>query len=211
MSIELKNSIKQLRKERGMTIQELADKVGCSKSQISLLESGKRGFSESWQIRLSKAFDLMPEELIDVDQIDKKALRTKISKSFFNGIANSKEDEVIISKFLIWKFADRNLVSIIMPDESMALDIKINSYLVIDTDQNIINEKTEGIYLFAFREKYYIRKIEIKANGLFSFIAYNDQYCNNEKRIFQDINEQEVSKSFRFIGKIITVITSMYY
>jgi transcriptional regulator with XRE-family HTH domain len=52
------NRVNQLRRERGLTQQELADAVGCSKMQVSGIERGKREFSYSMMQRFAKAEQL---------------------------------------------------------------------------------------------------------------------------------------------------------
>lgn len=40
--------IRQLRREAGLTQQALADRIGCSKAHLSLMESGQRAVNEHW-------------------------------------------------------------------------------------------------------------------------------------------------------------------
>lgn len=63
----MKNNLLKIRKEKGFSQKELAKKAGTTYQQIQKLEKGERKLSPEWQIRLSKALDckpidLMPEE-----------------------------------------------------------------------------------------------------------------------------------------------------
>jgi len=53
-----------------MTQAELAEKVGTSDNVISLLESGERGLSHKWLLKLAPALGTTPGFLLDYDPND---------------------------------------------------------------------------------------------------------------------------------------------
>ena len=56
--------IKRIRKDRGMTIREVARKTGISNSYLSQLERGKRGLpSHEFIVRLSGAYGVSPGQI----------------------------------------------------------------------------------------------------------------------------------------------------
>ena len=59
----MKNLIEQMRKERGMTQQQLAAAVGVSRQTIISLENGKYSPSIELAFRLARLFQLSIEEL----------------------------------------------------------------------------------------------------------------------------------------------------
>lgn len=61
----MKNFISQLREERGLTLQELAQKVGTTHQQISNLEKGRRRLSWEWIQRIADALECHPLEIIE--------------------------------------------------------------------------------------------------------------------------------------------------
>jgi len=61
------NRVNELRRARGMTQQQLADKVGCSKMQVSGIERGKREFSLSMMQRFATALGVTAGELLHAD------------------------------------------------------------------------------------------------------------------------------------------------
>jgi transcriptional regulator with XRE-family HTH domain len=67
---EATNNLRAWREFRGMTQEELAAKVDTSGNVISLLESGERGLSNKWLIRLAPALGTTPGFLLDFDPND---------------------------------------------------------------------------------------------------------------------------------------------
>ena len=66
-TVEERNSLRQGREKRGMTQEELADRVGTAKAVISLLENEKRPLSSKWLRKLADALDTTPGRILDVD------------------------------------------------------------------------------------------------------------------------------------------------
>lgn len=60
----MQNRLREIRKELGLTLQQLADIVGTSNQQIQRLESGERRLSDHWISRISEALKLEPYALI---------------------------------------------------------------------------------------------------------------------------------------------------
>lgn len=67
------NRIEELRRAFGWTQQDLAERVGTDKVQISRLERGERRLSPLWQQRLSKALLCDPSELLKLPVQSKAA------------------------------------------------------------------------------------------------------------------------------------------
>jgi transcriptional regulator with XRE-family HTH domain len=63
----MKNRIKELRKLRKMTQQELAQKIGTSQVQIGRLENSERGLNIEDLPIIAKALDCEPWELLPLD------------------------------------------------------------------------------------------------------------------------------------------------
>lgn len=69
------NRIREIRKERGLTQQQLAEKLGCLQSVVQKVESGTVDLDLKWMRRLSVALEvspleLLPDEFITRDEID---------------------------------------------------------------------------------------------------------------------------------------------
>ena len=68
---ELKNTIKVERARRNMTQAELALLVGVSRKTITTIETGKFIPSTITAFRIAKAFNLPPEQIFELVEIDK--------------------------------------------------------------------------------------------------------------------------------------------
>jgi transcriptional regulator with XRE-family HTH domain len=66
-TVEDRNYLKQWRKKAGLSQEELADKVGTTKSVISLLESEGRPLSAKWLRKLAEALDTTPGRILDIN------------------------------------------------------------------------------------------------------------------------------------------------
>jgi len=83
------NKIHQMRENRGLTMDELAEAANTTSSQISKLEKGKRKLSLDWMARLAKALNCHPAELINWDipiNIDPKNNRDPVLASIIETI-----------------------------------------------------------------------------------------------------------------------------
>ena len=63
----MKNYVEKIRKELGLTLQALADRVGASNQQISHLEKGRRGLTVDWLERIAIALDCHSFDLLAPD------------------------------------------------------------------------------------------------------------------------------------------------
>lgn len=61
------DNINIFRKKLGISAENLAKMVKCSTPQIYQLEKGSRGLDQEWMIKIAKAFDCKPEDLIKTD------------------------------------------------------------------------------------------------------------------------------------------------
>lgn len=59
----MKNRIKILRKERGFTLDALADLIGTSATQVQRLETGERRLNVDWIEKISKALEVLPADI----------------------------------------------------------------------------------------------------------------------------------------------------
>lgn len=72
------NHLKAWREFRGLSQEELAEKVGTMASMISMLETEQRGLSAKWLRRLAPALNTTPGHLLDLnpEEIDNDLLET---------------------------------------------------------------------------------------------------------------------------------------
>lgn len=58
------NRIRELFEAKGLTAEDLADKVGTSATQIRRLANGSRRLTEDWMRRIARALDVRPADLL---------------------------------------------------------------------------------------------------------------------------------------------------
>lgn len=61
------NKLEQIRTEKGMTQGQLADAVGVSRTMVSYFERGLRSPSVPILLRIAKALDTTPNDLLGID------------------------------------------------------------------------------------------------------------------------------------------------
>lgn len=68
-----KNHLRAWRKFRGLSQEQLAERVGSSKAVIGHLETGRSGLSHKWLLKLAPALGTTPGFLLDHDPNDMDA------------------------------------------------------------------------------------------------------------------------------------------
>ncbi len=66
------NRIKIIRKERGLTQVELAEKLGVAQGTIQKLENDQIEFSTNWMRKISEVLEVEPYELLPLDMQPKE-------------------------------------------------------------------------------------------------------------------------------------------
>lgn len=61
------NYLRQWRQFKGLTQEQLADKVGTTKAVISLLETEQRPLSSKWLRKFAEALGTTPGRILDID------------------------------------------------------------------------------------------------------------------------------------------------
>ncbi|WP_052741708.1 XRE family transcriptional regulator [Kiloniella litopenaei] len=75
----MENRIKEIRTEKGMTLQQVADKAGTTKAQVMKLEKGDRRLTDVWMVRLSIAMSCDPKELLNTNRSTRQSIDTNKS------------------------------------------------------------------------------------------------------------------------------------
>lgn len=87
----MENRIKEWRKTRGLTLKQLAERIGTSNQQISHLENGRRRLSLEWMQRLAKALDCLPSDLL-VDPSQPRNERERVMIELFRGLSEEQQE-----------------------------------------------------------------------------------------------------------------------
>jgi transcriptional regulator with XRE-family HTH domain len=67
MPTEDRNYLRAWRHKAGLTLEQLAEKVGTTRAVVSLLENEKRPLSSKWLRKFAEALDTTPGRILDVD------------------------------------------------------------------------------------------------------------------------------------------------
>lgn len=92
------NVLKILRKKRGLTQKEVADKIGSTKITISRYESNQRKIGGENLVKLAKLFNVTPEYILNGSEEEKDIVisqekLTKHNMAFFKAKDISDEDK----------------------------------------------------------------------------------------------------------------------
>ncbi len=104
--------ILKLRREKNMTQQELADKIGVTDRAISKWENGRGMPDLSLMIPLCKELDITINELISGEKIEKKDYQSKLEENILKTIDYTNRR--IINKDKIFKIVVGTIITIIL-------------------------------------------------------------------------------------------------
>jgi transcriptional regulator with XRE-family HTH domain len=68
MPYEVLKTLQSARHQRGMSLQELAEKMGTTKSQVDKLEKGERRLTVEWLLKMAEALHLSPATVFGAEQ-----------------------------------------------------------------------------------------------------------------------------------------------
>ncbi|MGN6124781.1 MAG: helix-turn-helix domain-containing protein [Sphingomonas oligoaromativorans] len=85
------NRIRELRLTRGWSQDQLAERVGCSKMQISGLERGKPILDTIWMRRLADALGVYPADLLSVE--DNPMRVSDVERRYLQRYRNASPEE----------------------------------------------------------------------------------------------------------------------
>ncbi len=92
------NHLQTLREARGLTLRELALRVGASRQHMSSLERGGRRLTADWLLRLSHGLDCHPCEILAVDEPEGLSRRERVILAYVRQL--SREQQAALLDFL---------------------------------------------------------------------------------------------------------------
>lgn len=102
--------IEKYRKEKGLTIQELADRIGVSRGQLSRMEKGTRTISEENYVKIADTLEvsldkLLPQDAIrEIDENGKKGLVISLDSK----VLNKYSDEELLNFIRLGRSLNNN-------------------------------------------------------------------------------------------------------
>jgi transcriptional regulator with XRE-family HTH domain len=70
---ERPNRLREFRDQRGMSLQQMADYIGCTKSQAHRLETGDNELTVKWMRIIGRKFGIKPSELMNDEDVEFRA------------------------------------------------------------------------------------------------------------------------------------------
>ena len=163
--VKIRKFIAEKRKEKKLTQQQLAEKLGVSDRAISNWENGKNMPDISLFPIISKELDVTVNDLMSGEKVDKKNYQEKFEENIIYTIDKTVKKENRILKIILWSiFAFVFLSVMYVSIESVYLHSDMDStplikkrYAVdIHAGDNEYFEQT--IYSYGFYVKYYYKQ-----------------------------------------------------
>lgn len=93
--ISEKTALYKIRKEKGLSQPELAERIGTTTQQISKLENGDRKLAPEWIDRLSKALQCSKAELLGEEAPEQLTNREKALLEIFRNLPEREQDGLL--------------------------------------------------------------------------------------------------------------------
>ena len=125
--------LKELRKEKGLTQQQLADKLGLSKSAIIQYENNKRAPNFQAMSRLVAFFKVTPQYLSGESDVRTRSIETYlISSEEMKGLVLSSDgDKDLIAATVSYQNACNSLLSYILQDHKLDRQEKLDEISIL--------------------------------------------------------------------------------
>lgn len=114
--VEIYKKIRQIRKERGLTLNNLADKIGTDYQQISRIERGKSRLTIDILMKMAKALDTPIYDIVESRSEDKNHLSHNAKAHFETAQSSQDVLTTILEKIELFS----NRLSIAFPPQIKA-------------------------------------------------------------------------------------------
>jgi transcriptional regulator with XRE-family HTH domain len=94
---DMKNRLREIREEKGLTLEEVAELVETSNQQIFRLEMGQRKLTLEWLSRLSAALGVSPLEIVPdlAEKAKKESIEVSVLESDLRDMVQNVYDNAI--------------------------------------------------------------------------------------------------------------------
>ncbi len=180
------NNIKQIRKQQGLTITELSQKIGMSQANLTKIENNQIELRTEIAQKISKVLNVSISSL------------TTTTDS--NTIELINPEQYLLPKYSSWQIPphinlDKTTKGYIMPDDTMSPTIEENSICLFNTTQT---ELKNGIFLIKQDNNFFIRRLQISTPDNIFILTDNKSY----------IKCTVSTNDIQIIGKITHVIST---
>ena len=218
-------NLKNIRKELGYTMKELALMVGVSEATISRWESGDiANMKQNNIVSLANALNVSPLDILNINDTNTNITHTNITHTnnsyeykFFpvSISAGALEDIscvldydlISLSDKLLGKYArNKNIILLKVNGESMNNIIPDGSYIIVDTSKtSVIDINNNDIVVFSENGSYSVKRfLNDPGNNRFLFKP------DSTDGTFTPIEiHYENSENLKLIGKVVKYIVSL--
>ena len=188
--------LKDIRKARGFTQQQVADYIGISQNNYSYWESGKVRIDNESLVKLAEFFDVPVNLLFDNAQASSAQTEIPVFAEIPANTTLSTLPPIQKIEIPANMLINGNYFGLKITDNSMYPEIKLNDIVLIK-QQNFI-DKNGNIYLFTLNnEVAKIRKIEENTQTI-TFTPINPEYSPKTYSKTEVVN-------FSILGKVVEI------
>lgn len=198
----------KLRKEKGLTQAELAEKLGVTDRSVSNWENGKCMPDLSLFIPISKEFGITINDLMSGEIIDKKNYQEKMEYNFFNTFITLKKEinkhlkKIVIINIALFLGIAFGIVSFLLINEYKQKPIYLN-YNKIDFKMCDYNDEYYKVNIKTNFDDLgiHINQLKDYTNKTLTIKAYRTKEENKNKDLLNDYgyNNQLLEKSIEKI------------
>lgn len=218
------NNLKKIREARGLSRQELADKVKTSRQTVYYIEVGKINISAQLLLPLCQALDCTPNDLynecLNINNLDKKEQIKMIPISYYNEVSASAGNDSYINseKSEVINIDERQLIEmgingnyqniriIRAKGDSMYPTIKNNDLLFIDITVNDL--RNNKIYVISEEGLLKVKRIGKKSPLSNDFEIKSDNQNNDEYPPYP-LKIEDLGDRIRIIGLVVFFCRSL--
>lgn len=192
--------LRMYRKQRGMTAQEVADKVGVARATVSRYETGDIEVSISMAEKLAKALRISPMDLIDLpdeeDTVPVPTLGEVAGGPPIDALEDAYE-EFSISKALAQR---GTFATFKIKGDSMAPRINDGDVVLVQYGADVASGDVAICYMYDYQVT--CKKVFFLEGGKLRLQAYNEEIFSTKTFTKAELEEM----NFQILGKVVLVV-----
>lgn len=214
-SDEVIRIIKTMRKQRKISIDELAKEVGISKSTLSRYENGQREFPINDIGKYAKALNTTIEFLLGIGEgknqfsvSEYDYIHTSISAGTplnIEGITKDGIEKIQLPDFIMGKWAGNKDIFLMRVNGESMNNVFSHGSLIAVKKTNLSNLHDGDIVVYSDNEEYAVKRIYIDRENK-RFIFKPD---SSDKRFFDKVINFDKAENLKIHGKVVLYIVEL--
>lgn len=189
----MSNNIKQLRKEQGLSVTELASKLNMSQGNLTKIENGQIELKADTAEKIAAALNVSPQALQERKTSAGIMMLELINPQILSLPALSR---LPVPADLVPN-TPKNAAIYVMTDDTMSPHVPLGALVIIDKGNN--NFTTNGIYLLQVGQTIVLRRLQQTFSSSINILCDNNSY----------IPQQMDIESINIIGRAIFSLSSI--